>query len=203
MIKTVIFDLGNVIVNFDETKIFNAWAAASNKSVSEVIEYYKDSSARKSYEMGKISSREYYKCVLKELNMKMDFGKFKKVWNEIFTLNKDVEKIVKSLKGKYKLILLSNTNDMQYEYIKENYRIVDIFDERVLSYKVGTRKPNPMIYIKTLLKAKTLPFNCAYFDDIPKFINMAKFFGINVFQFKNADKLRNDLKKLKILTKHL
>ncbi len=199
MIKTIIFDLGNVLVYFDETPIFKKWAAVSNKPVPEVIKYYKGSSTRKSYESGEISSQEFYKITLNELDMKMDFSKFKRLWNEIFTLNKDVEKIVKSLKGKYKLILLSNTNAMQYEYIKKNYKIVDIFDEHVLSYKVRCRKPNPMIYIKALLKAKTLPFNCAYFDDIPEFVNVARIMGINAFQFKNADKLRNDLNKLKIL----
>lgn len=199
MIKTIIFDLGNVLVYFDETPIFKKWAAVSNMPVPEVIKYYRESSTRKSYESGEISSQEFYKITLNELDMKMDFSKFKRLWNEIFTLNKDVEKIVKSLKGKYKLILLSNTNAMQYEYIKKNYKIVDIFDEHVLSYKVRCRKPNPMIYIKALLKAKTLPFNCAYFDDIPEFVNVARIMGINAFQFKNADKLRNDLNKLKIL----
>ena len=199
MIKTIIFDLGNVIVSFDETNIFEAWADASNRTVADIKRYYKSSSARKSFETGKITPQQYYDKTIEELNLKMNFSKFRKIWNEIFTLNKGVEKIVKSLKGKYKLILLSNTNVWQYEYIQKNYKIVDIFDEHVLSYEVGCRKPSPMIYLATLKKAKTLPFNCIYFDDIPEFIRVARLMGIRAFQFKDAEKLMNDLNKLKIL----
>jgi len=203
MIKTIIFDLGNVIVNFDETNIFNAWAAASSKTVTEVIKYFNNSSARKSFERGEISPRQFYDNTLKELGMKMGFNAFKKVWNEIFTLNRDVEKIIKSLKGKYRLVLLSNTNVWQYEYIKENYKIVDIFDAYVLSYEAGCRKPNPMIYINALKKAKTMPFNCAYFDDIREFVNVAKMMGIKSFQFRDYGKLISDLKKVKVTAKVL
>ena len=199
MIKTIIFDLGNVIVNFDETSIFKTWAAASNKTAPEVIKYFKNSSARKSYERGEISSKEFYGKTIKELGMKMDFNSFKKTWNEIFTLNKDVENIIKNLKNKFRLVLLSNTNELQYEYVKKNYSIVDIFDEHVLSYEVGYTKPNPMIYLTALKKARTLPFNCTYFDDIPEFVNVARLMGINAFQYKNTEKLRKDLNKLKIL----
>lgn len=198
MIKTIMFDLGNVIVNFDDTNIFKTWAAASGKSVPEVIGYFRGSSTRKSFERGEISPRQFYDNTLQELSMNMNFKDFKRVWNGIFELNREVVKIVKSLKGKYKLVLLSNTNAWQYEYVKENYKIVDIFDEHVLSYEVGCRKPNPLIFLKALKKAKTLPFNCVYFDDIPLFVNTAKLMGIKAFQFSNCRKLILDLSKVGI-----
>ena len=196
MIKTIIFDLGNVIVNFDEAGIFKAWAAASGKTVPEIIKYFRNSSARKSFERGEINPSQFYSMTTEELGMKMNLNDFKKVWNEIFTLNKDVENVIRNLKDRFKLILLSNTNIWQYEYVKNNYKIVDIFDEHVLSYEVGCRKPNPMIYLTALKKAKTFPFNCAYFDDIPEFIYAARLMGIKAFQFKNVEKLKDDLRKV-------
>ena len=203
MIKTIIFDLGNVIVNFDETNIFNTWAAASNKAVPEIIRYFRNSSARKAFERGEISPNQFYSNTIKELSMKIKLNDFKKLWNEIFTLNKGVEKIIKSLKGKYKLILLSNTNVWQYDYIRKKYKIVGIFDKYLLSYELGYRKPNPMIYLSALKKAKTLPQNCAYFDDIPLFVYVARAMGIKAFQFKDCDKLIRDLEKLGILSQPL
>ena len=199
MIKTIIFDLGNVLLYFDEMPIFRKWAAAGNKRISEVIDYYKKSQPRIAFERGEITPKQFYNKTVSDLNLKISYGAFKKTWNEIFSPNKDAEKIVKSLKGKYKLILLSNTNILQYEYAKRNYKIVEMFDEHILSYEVGMRKPNPMIYLIALRKSKTLPFNCAYFDDIPQFIKVAGIIGIKAFQYKEIEKLRNDLNKLKIL----
>jgi|TARA_Y100000310_G_scaffold345855_1_gene471476 putative hydrolase of the HAD superfamily len=199
MIKTIFFDLGNVITDFDETDMFKQWAAASNKPVSEIIKFHQGSRTRKAYERGEISSEQHYKKILEELDMKIKFNDFKKGFNEIFTLNKDVEKLIRKLKGKYKLILLSNTNKMQYEYIKGKYKILEELDDYILSYEVGCRKPNPLIYYKALKKAKTLSFNCAYFDDIGEFIVVARTLGIKAFQFRNYKKLVNDLKKVGVL----
>ena len=195
----MIFDLGNVIAYFDETGIFKAWSDASGKSIPEIIKYYSNSSARKSFERGAISPDEFYSKTQEELNMKISFNKFKKTWNEIFTLNKNVEKIIRSLKGRYRLVLLSNTNEWQYEYLRKKYQILEVFDEYVLSYKAKCRKPNPLIFLKAIMKAKTLPWNCAYFDDIPEFIFSARLLGIRACQYKNVKKLKNDLNNLKIL----
>ena len=196
MIKTIIFDLGNVLVYFDETPIFKKWAAASNKKISDVINYYKKSRPRKAFERGEISPEQFYDKTVEDLGLNISYRNFKKLWCEIFTPNKNVQNVVKSLKGKYKLVLLSNTNIWQYEYVKKKYKIVDLFDELVLSYEVGYTKPNPMIYLTALKKARALPFNCAYFDDIPEFVNVARLMGINAFQYKNMEKLRTDLAKV-------
>ena len=199
MIKTIIFDLGNVIVNFDEANIFKTWSASSGKTVTEIIRYIKNSSTRKAFERGEINPNQFYYRTTEELGMKINLNNFKKAWNEIFTLNKDVENLIRNLKGRFRLILLSNTNVWQYGYVKKNYRIVDIFDEHILSYEVGCRKPNPRIFLTALMKAKTFPCNCAYFDDIPEFIYTARFLGIKAFQFRNVEKLKDDLRKLKIV----
>ena len=59
------------------------------------------------------------------------------------------------------------------------------------------RKPNPLIFIEAIKKSGTYPWNCAYFDDIPEFIVMARLIGIKAF------KLISDLKKVKVAAKVL
>lgn len=200
MIKAAIFDLGNVTVKFDETPTFKKWASVSGKSFSEVKEYYKNSSAREAFERGEITPKQFYNKYVEDLGLKMSYKDFKISYCDIFSRNEEVEKIIKSLKGKVKLILLSNTNILQYEYVKKRYKIVDIFDEHVLSYETGCRKPNPLIFLKALKKAKAMPFNCTYFDDMLKFVCAARLMGIKSFQYKNFEKLVNDLGKTNVLT---
>lgn len=204
MIKTIIFDLGRVIVNVDRSKHFGKFARNSNKPMSFIKEYLADfSPIVKAFGKGEIAPRQFYDSVSKELNLKMNFNEFKNAWCDIFTLNKDVANIVEDLKRNFKLILLSNTDAWHFEYIKNKYKVIDIFDECVLSYKIGYMKPHPLIFLEALKKAKALPFNCIYFDDIPEFVYVARLMGIRAFQYKNYGKLIDDLNRISISTKTL
>ena len=203
MIKTIIFDLGNVIVHVNHEKMFNGFASKSGKSLEYIKNYYKNSSARKLFEMGKIKPMQFYEQINKDLNLKVDFDNFCDVYCDIFTLNKDVANLINKLKKEYRLILLSNTDELHFEHIKKKFKIVNVFDEYVLSYKVGHTKPNPLIFIESIKESGTAPFNCAYFDDVFEFIIVARLMGVKAFQFKDYEKLKVDLMRNNILTKNL
>lgn len=199
MIKTIILDLGNVIVNVDKSLQYKKFSASSNKPFPYVKEYIENESSRKDFEKGKLTPLQFYQKVQEDLTLNMNFRQFKSAWCDIFALNKSVENLIKKLKTKYRLILLSNTDILHFNYIKNKFRIVGAFDEYVLSYKTGCRKPNPLIFLHALGKAKSLPFNCVYIDDIKEFVYMAKLVGMKSFQYKNFKKLIFDLKSLGIL----
>ncbi len=196
MIKAAIFDLGNVTIKFDETPTFKKWYKCGSKPFSEVKEYHQNSSARKAFERGEISPKQFYDKFIEDLGLKISYQDFKNNYCDIFSRNEEIEKIIKSLKGKVKLVLLSNTNIWQYEFAKKKFKILNLFDGYVLSYKVGCRKPNPLVFLKAVKKAGTLPFNCAYFDDIAEFVYVARLIGIKAFQYKSTEKLNSDLKKV-------
>lgn len=203
MIKTIIFDLGNVIVEVDRTNLFKELTANSNETIEYIKKAYGNSSTRRLFERGELQPKEFYNKITNELNLNMPFNKFKKIYCDIFTLNENVEKIIKKLKRNFKLVLLSNTDVWHFEYIKNKYKIIDTFDDYVLSYEVGCRKPNPLIFLKALKKAKASPFNCLYFDDILEFVYAARLLGINAFRYKNFKKLKNDLARFNEVAKVL
>ena len=196
MIKTIIFDLGGVIVNVDKTGQYKKFSTDSNKTVSSIEEYMDTSCLKKSFEKGRLSTAQFYSEISRELNLRMSFKNFKKEWCNIFALNKNVEKLIINLKRNFKLILLSNTDKLHFKYLKNKYKIINAFDAYVLSYEVGYRKPNLLIFFHALKKAKTLPFNCIYIDDIPAFVFVAKLIGTKAFQYKNFKKLIYDLKNI-------
>ncbi len=203
MIKTLIFDLGNVIVNVDENKFFEKAAINGSKTVSCVKKYFESSPSRKAFERGKISTRQFYHKIAADLNLKMGFDEFKNAWCGIFTLNKNVERFIKNVKKDFKLVLLSNTDALHFGHIKNKFKIVNDFDEHVLSYKVGYRKPNPLIFLNALKKAGTAPFNCVYVDDIPQFVYVARLMGIKSFQYRNFEKFVDDLRTVNVVAKGL
>ena len=106
-----------------------------------------------------------------------------------------MEGLLKKLKKNYNLVLLSNTDEMHFTYIKDNYPILDIFDGIILSYKVGYKKPSPLIYLHALKKTGRFPSHILYIDDIKGYVRAAKLFGIKSIQYKNFKKLKIDLKQ--------
>ena len=195
MIKCVIFDLGNVTIKFDETPTFKKWSSCGKYAFDEVKNYYKNSSIRKSFERGEITPKQFFDKYVQDLELKIGKEEFEECYCNIFNRNLKIEKIIKSLKGKVRIVLLSNTNEWQYEYARKKYKIIDIFDDYVLSHKVGKRKPNPFIFMEAIKKSKTMPWNCLYFDDIAEFVIMARLLGIRAHQYSGSLKLKDVLKK--------
>ncbi|MCH8004039.1 MAG: HAD-IA family hydrolase [Nanoarchaeota archaeon] len=199
MIKTILCDLGNVIVFFDHKIIVKNLAKFSNKDENYIHQFFHNSKSRKDFYRGKITADKLFMNFKNNLNLKINFNQFKKIWCSCFTnLNKGMEKLLYKLKKHYKLILLSDTDEIHFFYIKEKYKVLDIFDDFVLSYKVGYSKPNPLIYLHALKKAKTLPNKILYIDDIHSHVTTAKFFGIKSVQYKNFEELIINFKKMNI-----
>ena len=198
MIKTILCDLGNVIINVhDDIKIKNL-KKFSSKSEKFIKKFLINSKARKDFDKGKISAIQLYKNLKDNLNLRLDFKQFKKAWCSYFSRRENMEKLLRKLKKTYRLILLSNTDEIHFSYIRKKYKILGIFDDFVLSYKVGYTKPNPLIYLHAIKKAKTFPNKTVYIDDIKSYVLAAKFFGIKSLQYTTFSKLKADFKKLNI-----
>nr|AQS32399.1 hypothetical protein [uncultured archaeon] len=198
MIKTILCDLGNVIVFFNEDKLIKGLAEFSNKDEKYVHRFFNRSIARSGFDKGKISAEQFFRHFKTNLNLKLNFSQFKKIWCSCFSPNKEMEELLKKLKKNYNLVLLSNTDEMHFTYIKNNYPILDIFDDLILSYKVGYKKPSPLIYLYALKKTGRFPSHILYIDDIKEYVRAAKLFGIKSIQYKNFEKLKLDLKQKNI-----
>jgi len=194
-IEAVIFDLGNVLVDFDHTIAAQRISAFTRKDPREIFNLFFDSELTGLFEEGKISSQKFFSRVQGMLNLKIDYAQFLPIWNEIFFLtekNQAVYNLAKILKKHYKTALLSNINILHFAYLKRNFPIFDAFHNIVTSYEVGFRKPHPAIYEKTLHALEVSPDNVFYTDDRPELVESACRLGIRGFTFKGVEQLKKD-----------
>ncbi|RKY58725.1 MAG: hypothetical protein DRP96_08020 [Candidatus Neomarinimicrobiota bacterium] len=91
------------------------------------------------------------------------------------------------------MILLSNTNDLHIRAVRLKTDILNEFDDLVLSYQVGTRKPDKAIYQKALNIAGQSPENCLFIDDLPENVRAARDVGIRSHQYQNIHELKTFL----------
>lgn len=197
-IKAVIFDLGNVLINFDHTIAAKRIAKFCDRSPKEIFALFFDSELTGLFEEGKVSPQDFFLKVKETLNLKLDYEGFLPIWNEIFFLteeNRRVYNLAKELKNKYRLALLSNINILHFVYLKERFPIFDAFHSIITSFEAGLRKPHPSIYKKTLdVLGISLPGEVFYTDDRAELIEKAKELGIRAFTFKDVRQLKRDLR---------
>ncbi|MBI4706847.1 MAG: HAD family phosphatase [Candidatus Omnitrophica bacterium] len=195
-IKGVIFDLGNVLIDFDHNIAANRICACSGKSIPEIYQFFFDSPLTGMFEEGRISANDFFSEVKKALELNISYEQFLPIWNEIFFFsqkNRGVYSLAKTLREKYKVIILSNINVLHYSFLKKHFPVFDVFDDVVTSFEQGIRKPDALIYKTALSKLGALPEEVFYTDDRQDLIDAAQKLGILGFVFQGTEKLEKDL----------
>lgn len=194
MIKTIIFDFGDVFLNLEKP------ATQRELSRYEVNEFSEEMLEKnKAYEKGEISSEEFVNFYCTRFSL-LTPKAFKNSWNAILLdFPKHRLDFLKKLAdhGEYNLILLSNTNNVHIDWVKENIKFFedfkDCFDAFYLSQEIGFRKPDPEIFEFVLEKHDLKPEETLFIDDTKENTDAAAALGIHIW---NIDPATEDVTEL-------
>jgi len=195
MIRCVISDLGKVILFFDNHIFFRKMAEVcpySAVDIAERVHWHRN--LIRSFDTGTLSSKDFYREATQRLKAKVDQETFFKIYNDVFSLNPPVLDILTRLKGRHKLLLLSNTDVERFGFIRKTFPEVLIFDEYVLSFEVGYLKPHPQIYQEALKKAKARAEECVFIDDLEENIEGARNVGLDTILYGPQTDLEAELR---------
>ncbi|OPX93564.1 MAG: Alpha-D-glucose-1-phosphate phosphatase YihX [Syntrophorhabdus sp. PtaB.Bin006] len=200
MTKLFVFDLGNVILPFEHrqigAKLYERSRDRKGLTPQRIFDILFDieKGLINPYEEGLMSSSEFFGGLKNRFELDMDLEAFMDIWNPIFREDEDVKNAILFLKERgYPLFLLSNTNELHFSHIIAKYPIVHVFDEWILSFEVGAKKPEERIF-RTIFEKMDIPAeDVFYIDDIPRYVEAAKGLGIDGMVFKDAKQLWNVL----------
>jgi len=193
MTKLFAFDLGNVILPFENHQIAEKLYARAAKreglTVDEIFAYLfdLDSGSVNGYEEGLSTSDEFFLDVRDRFRLQMGFDEFAEIWNNIFRENSEVNEVIVYLKARgFPLFLLSNTNELHFAHIIERYPIVHLMDEWILSFEVGAKKPKKRIYDAIFEKMDVRKEDVFYIDDVEQYVEQARAMGMRGLVFREA-----------------
>lgn len=103
--------------------------------------------------------------------------------------------IQKELKPRFKIAMLSNVakDRMQELFTPED---IAIFDDVVLSFKVGLAKPDPRIFHLAAERLGVEPYECLFIDDLEKYLVGAREAGMQTVHFTNTEQTIEAIKKV-------
>jgi glucose-1-phosphatase len=189
--KTIIFDLGGVIINLHEANTIAAFRKLSTLSAQDFEAIYQPTSysmkAFEDFETGHISSADFRQALREMLKIKADDQALDKAWNQILG---DIPQLridlLKKLATKHQIMLLSNTNEIHRDEFEQIFsrqsgmkNFAQLFHHVYYSFDMADRKPNLSIYRKLVETHKLNPAETLFIDDNMKNAIAAKKVGIH------------------------
>lgn len=194
MIKTLLFDFGDVFLRLNKKATARELAQFNLKDFTPAMW-----AVNKKYEKGLLTTAEFIDFYLKA-EKSLSKETFVKAWNSILiNFPKQRFDFIKNLKkrGDFKLILLSNTNELHIEWVKKHIPEYEefkaCFDEFYLSHEINLRKPDTEIFEFILSENQLQANETLFIDDTKEHTISAAHRGINVW---HLDPEKDDITEL-------
>jgi putative hydrolase of the HAD superfamily len=194
-IDAVVFDLGNVLLRFDDTIARDRMAVRTGKTAGEIETYFRSTPHATHLALGKITGQRFYRTVSKDLGFDGDYEEFAAIWSEIFTPIEPMLDLAAGLATRLPRVILSNTNAIHMRYVLEHFPILQDFDAQILSHEVGLLKPDRAIYELTLRQCGLEAGRALFVDDLRANVEGALAVGMQAIQFADAAQVRQELTK--------
>jgi glucose-1-phosphatase len=195
MHKAILFDLGKVLIHFDFRRGYRALAGLCPYTAEEIPRRLAGSGLVERFETGLVEPREFVDQMCRILDLQVDYDQFRVIWSSIFTDILIPESLLEGLGRRYRLVLVSNTNALHFEMIRETYgHLLRHFDGLVLSYEVRAMKPRPEIFQAAVERAGCRPEECFYTDDIAAYVAAARGMGIDGVLFESCAQIEGEMR---------
>ena len=196
-IKNIIFDLGDVIIDLSIPGTISRLAQRSGLSADQVKTLYWSSNTFLDYEKGLLSNEDFHQGANALLGTDMTFEEFSEIWNSmLIRIPSERLRLLDDLSDRYRLFLLSNTNDIHLrrftdmmEEVSPGRPLESYFEKAYYSHRIGMRKPNTDIFNHVLRENVLMASETLFLDDNPDNIKGASLVGIETKLIDNPSVL--------------
>jgi putative hydrolase of the HAD superfamily len=194
MIKNIIFDLSEVLIA-GLVGIEKKLAVNFSLDDEELLKVFAGENLERLLK-GEINEDEYLETIILKENWNIDKDYLKKLVRENFlTKVESMDEILASLSENFKLYLLSDHASEWVEFIHASHPFLDLFHKKYFSYEIGSTKKEERTFRHLLEENNLNPTECIFIDDSAANVKVAEKVGLKAFQFVDAEKLKDNLKR--------
>lgn len=194
-IKLIIFDLEDVLIQ--------SWHNIARRLDidEEDFKIVDHSNLRVDLQLGKITEDEFFEEFKKLTHTKYSAEELKLMVREALVPIDRMFDLVRGLKSRYKLAILSNFTKEWVEYLIKKYELDKFFDATFWSFEKGIKKPWHDAYLEVTKHFDIQPENSLLIDDKIRNTEAASKLGFNVITFENYEQLKRELIELGVNTR--
>jgi glucose-1-phosphatase len=194
MVKVLLFDLGGVLVEFSGVRDL-APLLRSEATESEIIERWSSCPHTKAFGVGALSREDFAERFVRDWDVDLPPDRFLQAfrsWSK--GLLPGAAELLASLRPRFRLAALSNSNELHWERNADDLGVNDLFDMAISSHQVGFCKPDPRIYEIALERLDVSPDAVMFFDDVGANVAAASRLGMRAFQVNGVEGVRERLR---------
>ena len=197
-IKNLIFDFGGVLIDLDRERCLENFRRLGMKEVEQLLDVCHQQGFFLQHEKGLIDGAEFRERIRASINHPVSDEAINEAWNS-FLVGIPGYKLeyLLELRKHYIVYLLSNTNDIHWEWSLENafphktFRVEDYFDDIFLSFEMHTAKPDAEIFQRLIAQTGIDPVETFFIDDSPANCRTAESLGIATYTPKAQEDWRH------------
>lgn len=200
-IKNIIFDYGNVLVQWDPRAIYRRYFPDDPQGMETFFDEVRFLEWNALQDQGR-TFREGVADLSRQFPHRAGLIQaYHDHWKDSLgdPLTGTVEILHELKSAGYPLYGLSNWSAETFPYARERYDFFDLFDDMVVSGYVGLVKPDPKIFELLLKKIGAPAQDCLFIDDSFPNIQQASRLGFAVIHFISSGQLRDELTRQGIL----
>lgn len=197
MIKSVIFDLGGVLVRTEDPQHRKRLAERMGMTYSEISKFVYERESAVLATRGKITAEEHWQDIQRELGF--DDGELQAFKEEFWAgdvLDEVLVDFIRSLGLHYTTALLSNAWDDLRPVLADVWEIDDAFNRIFISAELGMAKPEDAIYQHVIDELGHNPAETVFIDDFPENVQAARENGMNAIHFRSREQALGELREL-------
>ena len=191
-IKTIVFDLGGVIIDLDTSATIRAFAELSGYDVPEMLDLFQQSQLFIDYEKGLISSQNFRDELRNLLLVEASDQQLDSAWNAMLgAIAMPRLQLMQTLQQRYQVMVLSNTNEIHemafhsiLQKVSGQPHLSHFAHHVYFSHDIGMRKPDTEIYDFVNRQHQLTPEETLFLDDRLDNLEAARANGWQVQQVK-------------------
>jgi putative hydrolase of the HAD superfamily len=166
-------------------------------SAEEMYQSVYQGALEEQVERGQLAPPDFLRQVQQLWKLRCDAEFLAHAIGDVFWANPEVCDLVPRLKGRYRLVLGSNTNAIHARrFLTQFADTLRHFDALVLSYDIGTRKPDAEFFQHCQRLANARAADCVFIDDLPDNIEGARGTGFHGIVYRPNEGLAAKLRSL-------
>lgn len=192
----IALDSGKVLIDFNQNLFAEQLANYFGKEIDPELLLELDSLIP-SINAGMHSWDEVLPLLSDAFGMVIKIGEWRNFYNRMIKYEvPGMYEVLVKLKNKFRIVALSNTDEIHWTYLLEKFPIFDLLDGWVVSFQEKVAKPNPAIYLK--LMDRYCNGNPPFFftDDIEVNVKSALSLGWKAEVFIDARQFKATINKM-------
>lgn len=197
LIRAILFDAGSVLFGMGDLSIRQRLAERIGVPLAQIDDLVFGSPSAQQATVGELTVDQHWQQVMAALGLPLEMlPDFMAQFWSADVLNIQLADLIRSLRGHYKIGLLSNAWSDMRQVLDKRFHVADLFDELIISAEVGLAKPDPRIYRLAVQRLNVQPSETVFIDDMLKNVEAARLEGLHAIQYLDFEQMLAELNPL-------